>query len=386
MITFCIPSKNNLRYLKLAIESIKKHSYYENEIFVYVDKDEDGTHKWLSDNGIRHILNEDNNCKGIGYAYDTLFKHSKKDLVVAFHADMILGKNADYNMIKHHKRGTIVSATRIEPPLHPDGSEKIVKDFGIWPEDFKSKEFNEYVEDQIIKNKDKTTRSIFAPWLIDRRDHLGHDDIFKSVFEDTDLFRRFILAGYSIVQSWDSLVYHLTCRGGQFLGATKIEDFQKKDELWLKNNKISMLEYIRKWGGYPIDISPCEPKPNIKYNIGLVVNNCNLELLKNLEIFCSTIYVDDFLVKEYIANEQSNTKFNLEQRVKDLNDSKYNDILIEFDAKNITQDSFQLIQQFPEIINNSGEIGYMELSSFKFTIFSMKSYEKEMIKPIYKLM
>jgi uncharacterized protein YegP (UPF0339 family) len=43
VITYCIPSKNNLRYLKLAIESIKKNSYHkDNEVFVYVDKDEDG--------------------------------------------------------------------------------------------------------------------------------------------------------------------------------------------------------------------------------------------------------------------------------------------------------------------------------------------------------
>ena len=42
MITFCIPSKNNLRYLKLAVESIKKNSHYHNnEILVYVDQDDD---------------------------------------------------------------------------------------------------------------------------------------------------------------------------------------------------------------------------------------------------------------------------------------------------------------------------------------------------------
>ena len=210
MITFCIPSKNNLRYLKLAIDSIKKNSFYDNEIFVYVDRDEDGTTEWLKQKGISYILNEDKNCKGIGYAYDTLFKHSKTDLVMAFHADMVLGKNADFNMVKHHTKGTIVSATRIEPPLHPPGPEKIVHNFGMWPEDFMWEEFNKFVDDQSEKNKERTTRSIFAPWLIDRRYHLGHDPIFLSVFEDTDLFRRFVLAGYKIVQSWDSLVSHLS--------------------------------------------------------------------------------------------------------------------------------------------------------------------------------
>jgi len=56
------------------------------------------------------------------------------------------------------------------------------------------------------------TSSMFAPWLIHKQDHLGHDPIFLSVFEDADLFRRFKLANYSTIQSWSSYVYHLTCR------------------------------------------------------------------------------------------------------------------------------------------------------------------------------
>ena len=47
MITFCIPSKSNLRYLKPCIKSIQDNSYYPNKIIVYVDQDKDGTVEWL---------------------------------------------------------------------------------------------------------------------------------------------------------------------------------------------------------------------------------------------------------------------------------------------------------------------------------------------------
>jgi glycosyltransferase involved in cell wall biosynthesis len=346
MITYCIPSKNNLRYLKLAIESIKKNSHYENEILIYVDKDEDGTHQWLSDNGIRHIINENSECKGIGFAYDTLFKLAKNDLVVAFHADMVLGKSADLNMIKHHKRGSVVSSTRIEPPLHPPGPEKIVQDFGMWPEDFKWKEFDQFVQQESILNKDKTTGSSFAPWLIDRRDHLGHDPIFLSVFEDADLFRRFVLAGYQMVQSWDSLVYHLTCRGGQFLGAEKMEDFQKKDELWLKNNQISMVEYIRKWGGFFKEYGPCEPRPNVKYDIGLKANNC-IPALLIFEPYFNSLQVDiDFL--DYIKQTQPNSNFDIASKfVNELS----NDIILEVNFSNRSE-----VENFQQLISNIEEV------------------------------
>jgi hypothetical protein len=57
----------------------------------------------------------------------------------------------------------VVSATRIEPPLHPDGPEKILADYGIEPEEFDElKLLREY---ETFK-KDKTTEGIFAPWAI----------------------------------------------------------------------------------------------------------------------------------------------------------------------------------------------------------------------------
>jgi glycosyltransferase involved in cell wall biosynthesis len=59
MITFCIPSKNNLRYLKTCVPSIQLNSHYTtNEVLVFVDQDNDGTVEWLEENNIRYILNK----------------------------------------------------------------------------------------------------------------------------------------------------------------------------------------------------------------------------------------------------------------------------------------------------------------------------------------
>ncbi len=53
-----------------------------------------------------------------------------------YHADMYALPGLDEEIDKHIKPGVVVSATRIEPPLHPDGPEKILMDFGIEPEEF----------------------------------------------------------------------------------------------------------------------------------------------------------------------------------------------------------------------------------------------------------
>ena len=50
-ITFCIPSKNNLRYVKVAIESIRKNAFRKDHyIHILVDSNEDKCYEWLMEN------------------------------------------------------------------------------------------------------------------------------------------------------------------------------------------------------------------------------------------------------------------------------------------------------------------------------------------------
>ena len=45
----------------------------------------------------------------------------------------------------------------------------------------------------------------------------------------------------------------------------------------------------------------------------------------------------------------------------------------------LNQDNFQIIANFSEILQESGEVGEMEHDIFKFHIKSLKTYEKELI-------
>ena len=62
---------------------------------------------------------------------------------------------------------------------------------------------------------------------------------------------------------------------------------------------------------------------------------------------------------------------------------KNNDILVEFDGRELTPVQFQYIAQLPEIAADSGELGIMELGIFKITINKLKTYEEELIKCEY---
>jgi hypothetical protein len=58
----------------------------------------------------------------------------------------MLGKDADLKAFEYLKSKTVVCSTRIEPPIHPNGGEKILIDFGMYPEKFKKDNRVQYRE------------------------------------------------------------------------------------------------------------------------------------------------------------------------------------------------------------------------------------------------
>lgn len=384
-ITFCIPSKDNLRYLKNSITSIQKNSSQENDIIVYVDASNDGTLEWLEANKIKYLVNETGAPKGIAYAYNRCIEAAETDIVCMFHADMFMGKDFDLNLLKHLQPKTVVAGTRIEPPLHPEGKEKIIKDFGMYPEDFVEEAFNTFVKQVQEDSKDQVTYGIFAPWACYKSELLEiglHDESFHSYQEDSDIFNRMLLSGMKCIQSRDALVYHLTCRGGQFQdGVEKVTT----DSAFHIMKENAARNYLRKWGNWVKNDEYQHPIIHPKYNIAFQVKGCNYDMLKVFEPWCDRIYINDeiqVLSTHYRDQEQVSTNFDLSKRVYSIehNDPKLeNDIVIEFDTKQFTQQSFNIIQQLPEIIKESGEIGQFELDIFKITINSLEEYQNDLI-------
>jgi hypothetical protein len=94
--------------------------------------------------------------------YDIGIEMASNELCIIGHSDMYYAPMFVEKLLEVHKPRTVISATRIEPPLHPQGPEKIVKDFGINVTDFKEKEFLNFVTSKINK-KANITNGAFAP-------------------------------------------------------------------------------------------------------------------------------------------------------------------------------------------------------------------------------
>lgn len=382
MISFIIPTRNNLPYLKLAYESIRGN-YPNHEIVILDDNSTDDTENWLNDLTHKdpHLLIHINHHKQIGHTvlYDKGVELCSNDVFTIFHADMVCGPNYVENLLKHLKKGGVVAATRIEPPLHPEGKEKVTKDYGTYAEDFRAKEFHEDVLrlQNYSENKNITSKGIFAPWAMYKDDFLkigGHDKLFAPFpYEDSDIFQRFILAGYDITQSRDAFVYHFTCRGHRWTKEVK------KDDLFYKLCCAkNASHFIRKWGSWIENDENSYPIINKKYDVGFVAENCKSELLNVLEPLCNTIYTDHF-IDDYIKLVQPGTPYDMTKRVKNINSPKVNDILVYFDMTKLNAENFGIIKNLPKVLEESGEIGEMEYDIFRFEIKSLTDYAPKLV-------
>ncbi len=403
-ISFVMPSRNNLPFLQQAYNSIRKHLGYIHEIVLLDDASDDGTWEWMCDINKKDVNSQVYRNKGperVGHTilYDVGVELSKNEIFGIFHADMIATPDYVDNILKHLDRGKVVCATRIEPPLHPPGPEKIIKNFGLETEEFDELGFIDFATKEGKKRKNETTEGIFAPWVMYKDDFLaigGHDPLFAPMeLEDSDIFNRMFLNEYELIQSRDSFVYHMTCRGSRFKDGLEIEKeiplpdgtiwYKPKDsEEYLKLRAIKFREWYRKWGSNVLHDENMLPMVAPKYDIGFKVYRTDINLLRELEPWCSTIYLDsgsDYM-HEYRQEEQQNTLFNLDERIKlygiaDI--TKHHDVVVEFDAQKLTKDNFQIIQNLSQILNDSGEIGEMQLDIFKFYITSLETYEKNLI-------
>tara|TARA_Y100000034_G_scaffold81618_1_gene97844 strand:- start:720 stop:1265 length:546 start_codon:yes stop_codon:yes gene_type:complete len=180
----------------------------------------------------------------------------------------------------------------------------------------------------------------------------------------------------------------MTSRGSRFKdGAKRNPDGQvfmkgRESDEWLKQNIRSTRNFVRKWGHFVMHDELMYPIIPPKYNVGFVVKNCTADFLSKIEPWCSTVYTDleSGVVDSYINNEKDNTLYDLEDRVKSINDDKDNDIIVEFDAREWKDEHSGFINNLSQVISTSGEVGEMEYEIFTIYIEKLNTYEKELIK------
>ena len=93
MFSILIPTFNNLDYLKLCIESIKKNSKFNHQIIIHVNEGTDGTLDYIKNSNYEFTYSKNN--IGMPKALNTSSKLSKFDYIVISHDDFYYCPNWD---------------------------------------------------------------------------------------------------------------------------------------------------------------------------------------------------------------------------------------------------------------------------------------------------
>jgi hypothetical protein len=306
------------------------------------------------------IILEINDDVTLGVNYNNAVARSKGEKIILLHNDMVISKGFIETMDKHISKRVITTYTRIEPPIYMDTYPgKVIKDCGSDLGTFDEKLFNQIqLEESLIEGGSQLFFGCY------KEDYIGIDGYtFKMFCEDDDLHLRYKLAGFEHKVS-SAHVYHFVSK------TSRNGDYQNIE-------KNSNRNFIRKWGSRT---------PSVKYNIAYIVHNCQLPALETLELFCDRIYVDEQFeigrMWDYVELEQENTSFDLSKRVLTIENNDpilENDIVVEFDPLKFNPGSFNILQQLPNIIKESGEVGTFELDIFTITINSLTEYQNDLI-------
>jgi glycosyltransferase involved in cell wall biosynthesis len=266
MITFCIGTYNNLPYLKIAVESVRKNSYYKDAPFIiHAENCTDGTDEWLVENGekynLRYFIEKNDTPLGIGGSMNFCAEKVETEYILFLHSDFYVTKNWDLElMLLYQNRGIDklwVNSHRVEPQMFPNSKSRpgtviVPKEyFGAYHNDFDVELFDKWADLFVGSNDFQIPKGEGVSGLIKKSvwDEFGGNDgrFAPTSYEDMDLFLRMLNGGVKFVLTSKSLVWHFGARGSHRLE----ENGGKSSERQIQTEKINIQKWLEKWGKLP---------------------------------------------------------------------------------------------------------------------------------------
>lgn len=267
-LTHCISTYNNLPYLKLAVESVRNNSFYNDAPFIiHAENCTDGTNEWLVENSerleLQYFIDVHNEApKGIGGGMNFCAEKVETEYINFLHSDFYVTQNWDLELLKihqaHPEEKLWVNSYRIEPdmfnsPQRP-GTLIIDKDiFGCYHDSFLAQAFEDWVEElkemndyfEIPKGEGVSGLVKKSVW-----DEVGGNDprFAPTSWDDMDLFLRMLQHGVRFVLPFSSIVWHFGARGSHRLEENGGQSSQRQREAEQKNR----VKWLDKWGRMPI--------------------------------------------------------------------------------------------------------------------------------------
>ena len=241
MISIIIPSYNNLKYLKLCVESLEKNSFYKNEILVHVNEGMDGTLDYLNNKNIKFTHSKIN--VGLCVGCNTISKKSSFEYILYSHDDMYF--LPDWDLVLINKVKTFKSNKFYLSSIMINGDPKLNGHLNLNAGD----RVENFDENYLLQNYESLTHNDFqgSTWA----PHLIHRDIWNKVGGFSEEFS----PGAGSDPDLNMKLWNENVRIFQCLGSSKVYHFgsvtiRKKSEKIFKKNQGSLSNkiFLLKWG------------------------------------------------------------------------------------------------------------------------------------------
>jgi len=265
-ITFCISTYNNLEYLKIAIDSVRKNSYYNDAPFIiHAENCTDGTDEWLKENSskydLEYYIDKNDIPLGIGGGMNFCAERVKTEFIMFLHSDFYVTKNWDKSLMDvfdaYPTKKLWVNSHRVEPnmfnnPESRPGTVIIPKEaFGAYHNDFDSRLFDGWASEFTKNNTFEIPKGEGVSGLIRKCDWDeigGNDPLFApSSWDDMDLFLRMLQKGFQFILTSKSLVWHFGARGSHRLEENNGKSSIRQQTAEYENRH----KWIGKWKSLP---------------------------------------------------------------------------------------------------------------------------------------
>lgn len=234
MFSIVIPSWNNLPYLKLCVESLRKHSRFEHEIIVHLNDGSDGSLEWVKSQGIKYTQSDKN--VGVCLSVNHLVAQARHDWVLYMNDDMVAAPGWDTAFVEAVESADSDLALFFGTLIQPEngGNDIIIKqNFGESPATFDEAKF---LQGYLVDARGDKEGSASQPTLVHKKwwGMVGGYSLEFSpgMSSDDDLLMKFWVTG---------------CRNFRIVGGSRFYHFGCKSTGRIKHNQGGRL-FVMKWG------------------------------------------------------------------------------------------------------------------------------------------
>jgi glycosyltransferase involved in cell wall biosynthesis len=230
-----IPTWNNLEYLKLCVDSVRKHSRFPHQIIIHINEGKDGTASWVQSQADLSYTFSDENI-GVCYALNQCRTLATADYFLYLNDDMYVCPGWDQHLFSEIKTighdAFFLSATVIEPEQTGNAC-VIVRNYGEDPASFQ--------EDLLLKQFEDPDKSdwqgaTWPPNIVHKKiwDLIGGYSIEFSpgLYSDPDFSMKLWKAGLRLFKG---------------IGASRVYHFGGKSTARMLRNRGYFM-FISKWG------------------------------------------------------------------------------------------------------------------------------------------